>query len=381
MDSLSTLTMDARVARRSSSSSASSSAFLFSESTLSKAWALLFFASSLLPGANGTTPHDHDEERAILLAERATRYSTSAIVHDKYFIPAIVSMGVLFILAAVCCFMLGWCRPSRDRHDAGEATVWRPPLVSQSKSLSFFLCLLRSINLLFVTGRSVNNLNSRPSSRRLSAATSNGTLDRTLDRRSSKRKLPPANGSSPVGPYQPQTPGTYTPMQQSNTNMNEGVAPTHGFQLIQRTQPQFQVPMNVTPSRAGGYYNQQNPRMSELSSATSHTDSTQVGSGQTSPGAAGVGSGYGGGGSYFGTTQQAYPQNYVPSPHSYSQHQPQPQTYSQPQPQPQTYAQSQSHEYTQPEPQPTKNVQGDSRTPMAGQSSSTPAPPSYTNGH
>ena len=144
--SLSTLTMDVRVAHRSSSHLPSSSGFLVSESTSRTAWwALLFFASCLLPRANGA-PHDHNEERTILLAPRATRYSASEIVHDKYFIPAIVSMGVLLIVIALCCFMLGWCnRPGRGGHDAGTAAVWRPPLVnnvSQSKSLSFFSCFL-----------------------------------------------------------------------------------------------------------------------------------------------------------------------------------------------------------------------------------------------
>jgi hypothetical protein len=275
---------------------------------------------------------------------------------------------------------------------------------------------LRSVNLLFVTGRSLNNLNRR-GSRPLSGASIEGGS--TLGQRSSNRKLAPAphthanlapNASQPIGAYQSPTqiPGTYTPMQQFNTNMNGGVVPlqSHGFQPTQQTQPQFQVPMSVTPSRVGGYYNQQNPRMSAFSSATSHTDTTQVGSGQTSPGAAGVGSGYGGGESYFGTThhaqQQAHPQNYVPSPHSYSQQQPQPQTYAQPQ----------SYEYTQHQPQPIQNEQGpndkygtystdeaydgvvadgpsgkaplkgDSRTLVAGPSSSTPAqsPPGYANG-
>jgi len=421
--------MDARVARRSSNHLASSSGLLVSESTSSKAWwTLLFFASCLLPGVNGA-PHDHDEERTILLAARATRYSASEIVHDKYFIPAMVSMGVLLIFVALCCFMLwGFNRSGRGSHDTGTATVWRPPLVnniSQSKSLPFsyvFLGWIRPTNYLFFVGRSVNGLNSRPPSRPLSGATSDGSLNR----RPSKRKPAPTphihanlapNASSPMNSYQSpsQTPGTYTPMQQFNTNMNGGVAPTqsHGFQ---QTQPQHQLAMSIAPSRVGGYYGQQDPRMSTFSSATSHTDTTQVGSGKTSPGAAGVGSGYGGGGSYFGAThaqQQAHPQNYAPSPHSYSQQQPQPQVYSQSQPQPQTYAQPQSYEYAQPQPQPSQNEQGpndnkygtyttaeaydgvvadnpsgkaplkaDSPTPVAGSSSNVPAqpPPNYANG-
>ena len=228
------------------------------------------------------------------------------------------------------------------------------------------------INFLFFKGRSLNNLNSP--SRPLSHATSQeGSL---LGRRSSKRKPAPQtqanvapNGASSTGPHQSptQTPGGNT---QFNTNMNGGAPPTqsHGFQPTQQTQPQFQAPISVT-SRAGGYYN---PRMSEFSSGTSHTESTQVGSGGTSPGAAGVGSGYGGG--YFGSAhhaQQGYPQNYMPSSRSYSQQQPPPQAYSQQQPPPQSYSQPPSHpetysslqsyQYTQPQlqstqlqPQPTK---------------------------
>ena len=319
-----------------------------------------------------------------------------------------VSMGVLLIVVALCCFMLGWCfnRSGRGNHDAGTATVWRPPLVntiSQSTSLSFSWWI-RPINLLFFIGRSANGLNSRPPSRTLSGATSDGSLNR----RPSKRKPAPAPHIHANLAPNASTPGTYTPMQQFNSNMNGGVAPTqsHGFQPIQKTQPQLHVSMSVTPSRIGGYYGQQDPRMSAFSSATSHTDTTQVGSGKTSPGAAGVGSGYGGGGSYFGAThaqQQAHPQNYVPSPHSYSQSQPQPQTYAQPQ----------SYEYTQPQPQPSQNEQGpndnkygtystadaydgvvadgpsgkaplkaNSTSPVAGSSSNTPAqpPPNYVNG-
>jgi hypothetical protein len=290
-------------------------------------------------------------------------------------------------------------------------------------SYFFFFCFLgriRPINFLLFIGRSANGLNSRPPSRTLSGATSDGSLNR----RPSKRKPAPAphihanlapNASSPTSPYQSpvQTPGTYTPMKQFNSNMNGGVAPTqsHGFQPIQQTQPQHQVAMSVIPSRLGGYYGQQDPRMSAFSSATSNTDTTttQVGSGKTSPGAAGVGSGYGGGGSYFGAThaqQQAHPQNNVLSPHSYSQQQPQPQVYSQSQPPPR------SIEYTQPQPQASQNEQGpndnkygtysiaeaydgvadspsgkaplkaDSAPPVAGSSSNIPAhpPPNYAKG-
>ncbi|KIM38710.1 hypothetical protein M413DRAFT_447660 [Hebeloma cylindrosporum] len=339
--------MDVRVAHRSSSPVASSSSFLSSGSTSSRAWALLCLPSFLLLGANGI-PHDHDEERTILLSPRSERFSTSEIIHDKYFIPAIVSMGVLLIFVVLCCFMLGWCFKRRDRHGPGSGAVWRPPLVND-----------------MAQRRSLNNLNSRTPSRPLSGATSEGGEGPTLGRRSSKRKPAPApapNTQANLAPnaYQStaQTPGAYAPTQQYNANTNAGVAPTqsHGFQPIQQTQPQFQVPMSVTPSRAGGYYHQQNPRMSAFSSGTSHTESsTQIGSGKTSPGAAGVGSGYGGGGGYFGTAhhtphQQAPPQNYMPPPppppHSYAQQQPQP-----------AYAQPQSYGYSQPQPQPTRNEQ------------------------
>jgi len=54
---------------------------------------------------------------AIINPESSGRHSaftlqtrgTSDVVKDKYFIPAIASMGAVLLLSFVCCYCLGWC--------------------------------------------------------------------------------------------------------------------------------------------------------------------------------------------------------------------------------------------------------------------------------
>jgi hypothetical protein len=54
---------------------------------------------------------------AIINPESSGRHSafslqtrgTSDVVKDKYFIPAIASMGTVLLLSFVCCYCLGWC--------------------------------------------------------------------------------------------------------------------------------------------------------------------------------------------------------------------------------------------------------------------------------
>ncbi|KAF8967544.1 hypothetical protein BDZ97DRAFT_1916830 [Flammula alnicola] len=181
----------------------------------------------------------------------AARSTTSDVVHDNLFIPAIVTMGIVFLLALVCWYNLGCCcdREKRERRDAPPN--W-PPRGYRVPDMS-------------VTGS--DNLQPRPLSSQISGQEQPGSPN-TLGRRISKVQRKPA---PPFVPSAPGTPPTTPGMIQTS-----GI-PQYGFQPVDPRVPMTVTPSNIAASNTNqAYWTRDGLRMSSLSPGQSWT---QVGSG------------------------------------------------------------------------------------------------------
>ncbi|KAF8967527.1 hypothetical protein BDZ97DRAFT_1803784, partial [Flammula alnicola] len=162
----------------------------------------------------------------------AAMSTTSDVVHDNLFIPAIARMGVVFLLALVCWYKLGCC----CNRENGEG--------------------------LSVTGS--DDHQPRPLSSQIRGQEQPGspnTLGRKVQRKPAPPFVPSAPGTPPTTPGMTQTSGT----------------PQYGFQPVNPRVPMAVTPSDIAASNINqGYWPRDGLRVSPLSPGQSWT---QVGSG------------------------------------------------------------------------------------------------------
>ncbi|CAA7269818.1 unnamed protein product [Cyclocybe aegerita] len=178
------------------------------------------------------------------------RATASEVVNDKFFIPAIVTMGVFVALIVVCLYKIGWCFNRKQRDKAYERTAYPVPAHLQPQPDP---AIPRPVSLNMDGG---NTWNKRQSAlQRKSPPTVYGNLP-------PPSRLATTERQPTISEYSTQPPGAFQPRPS---------APQVAMS-VQRTAPPAQ-------DSGRGYWNQ-GARMSTFSADQSST--TQLGSGDPS---------------------------------------------------------------------------------------------------
>ncbi|KAF8165993.1 hypothetical protein B0H34DRAFT_794305 [Crassisporium funariophilum] len=210
------------------------------------------------------------------------RSTTSEAVHDRLFIPAIISMVVVAFLGIVCCFKLGWCFNKKKKDSEWLNSRGIPPLNHDLNHRTSILAPQFA-----PAGQHTQGGSDAPttSSRRQSRVQRKPPPNRP----SSMTSTTPSNMGTPVYPHQRVTTLNDVVYQQPHSQTNPEYnpypysrpmtaatgttyAPPQPAMNIQRTGP-------TSTDTTRGHWGQEGPRKSTLSSGQS---STQVASEQLS---------------------------------------------------------------------------------------------------